>query len=185
MFFGGVEHTRAEAHTTTVTLQNIEINTAFAAFPERFIVGELVESYGTVAQLVVHLHDGGAGGQTENFRLGESLTRQLENSSLYTFCKPDAAEFVADNQTGIGNKLLVAPTFNVTKTGKTSFIESNNSLMLKHLLLDIVRTALGNTGAAHLGGTRDGVENLVDVFYMFLDGDDKFAIVYLILSLLK
>ena len=45
-----VEHARAEAHPLIVSLENIEVPTTLATFPELCIVGQLGEGDGTVAE---------------------------------------------------------------------------------------------------------------------------------------
>ena len=83
-----VEHTCAKAHAPVVPLQDVEVHTTFAAFPECGVVGKRGESDRAVSQFVVYFHNGLAGGQPENLSFGETLPRQFEGFALDAFGQP-------------------------------------------------------------------------------------------------
>ena len=83
-----IEQSGAETLVTAVALEYVKIDAAFASPPESGVGGELVKGHGAVAELVVHLHDGGACGEGKYLCFRKHLARQAEYTLLDALARP-------------------------------------------------------------------------------------------------
>ena len=94
MLSGVVQQAGADAPLVVVLLQNVKILASLAALPEFGVVSQVLESYGTEAQFVVHFEHCWTGGDAEYLGAWEKLARETEDALLDALGKADAPEFV-------------------------------------------------------------------------------------------
>ena len=115
MLSGIVEHARAKAARIIVAQQHIIIHAALATLPEGRIVRQFGESHGHIAQFRIDFHHRQSRGETENLCIGETLAGQLESFVFDFLGQASLTIFGFYDQAGIGNKLFMSPTLDVTE----------------------------------------------------------------------
>ena len=156
MFPGVVQQSGADAHLVVVALQDVEVAAALAALPELRIVREFGEGDRPEAEFIVHLHHGGTRGDGEDLGIREEFAREDESLLLDAFGDAHAAEFVRDDEAGIGDETLSAPGLDVGKTGELSLVgQGNHRFAGENLLVDVLRGTVGDTGFAFKRGNVD------------------------------
>ena len=149
MVFGVIEHGGAHTVLPFLAHKDLVVNTALTAGPEGVVLGELGIGYGFVAQLGVDLHDGQAGGETEDLGFGVCLPAELEDLFLYVFGQTALPELGGHDEAGVGDIFPVAPGLDIAEPGPDAILcEGDDGLALAHFLLDIVGAPLGDTGAS-------------------------------------
>ena len=156
MGLGVIKHGGADAEFAVFRHENVVVDAPFATAPEGFVVGELVEGDGHIAQLGIHLHDGGTAGEREYFCPRPSQTGQLERSLLDALGQAEPAIFGVNDESRGGHILLVAPRLDIGKSRKVISAQGDDGFSLFHLLGHILVRALGNAGSTHFGSLSDG-----------------------------
>src|SRR5579863_9215316 len=152
MVFRVIQHGCAHTVLPLLAHQDIIVDTAFAARPERIVLGQLGIGHRLITQVRVDLHDGKPRCQTKDLCVRIGCPAEPEDLAFDLFGKPAFAEGGCDDKAGIGDIFAVAPGLDIAEPGPdTVFCEGNDGFTLPHLLLDIVRAPFGNTGASRQG----------------------------------
>ena len=172
MLLGIVEQAGADAHLIVVALEDVEMAAALTALPKFRIVSEFRVGNGAEAELVVHLHNGGAGSDREDLGVREETAGEQEGLFLDAPGDAHSAELVRDNQAGVGDESLVPPGLDVGESGELAFIgKGDDGFTGIDFLDDVFRRAFGDTGLAFQRGDIDLFANLLGVFSVLRFGD--------------
>ena len=155
------EHAGAHAELALLQFQYVVVYATLASTPESLIIGQLVETYGHIAQVGVHLHHGITAGQGEYLGMWPAQTGQSECIVLDVACHTQPLIVGVHNQARGGNIVLVAPGLYVTETGKAVSVQSQNGLALLYLGGKIFVGTLGNTGTTLACSLAYRLQNLV------------------------
>ena len=93
MLSGVVQQAGADAPLVVILLQNVKILASLAALPEFGVVSQVLESYGTEAQFVVHFENCRTGGDAEYLGSGKKLSGETEDALLDALGKADEQPF--------------------------------------------------------------------------------------------
>src|SRR5699024_8917714 len=102
-----VEHPGAETTFAVFVGKYIIVGAALTAFPKSFIGGELGVGDLYISQILVYLHYGQTGGDTENFSIGIFFAGELNNPGFNFSAKTEFAIVWMYNKPRIGDILLV------------------------------------------------------------------------------
>jgi len=149
-----VQHGGTHAVLSFLAHEDVVVDTAFAARPKLFIIGEFRIGYRFVAQVGVDLHHREAGGEPEYFCMRVFFPAQLKDPFLDGFGNAAFAKFRRHDQTAVGHELVVPPGFDVAKPNPLAGRgKRDDRFAFIHLLNDVIGRTLGDTGAPGFGGS--------------------------------
>jgi len=142
-----IEHRCTHTVLPLLAHKDLVVDAALTARPEVLILGKLRIGDRLITQLGVDLHDGQTSGKPEDLGIGIHLAAEFEDLLLDQLGQAALPEGRGDDQAGISHIFPMAPGLDIAEASPYPVVgKGNDRLAFPHLLLDVFRAPLGNTG---------------------------------------